>query len=106
VRSARSTDVPLLTPLREPLFAWSGANSAFAALIRSVAIRDVGFEVAPDAYVRADDRSGSPTAQRLFATTGTAGQPAGNEHRTRPRTSTSMAPSSHPRTSSSSSSHT
>lgn len=56
VRSARSTDVPLLTPLREPLFAWSGANSAFAALIRSVAIRDVGLEIAPDAYVRADDR--------------------------------------------------
>ena len=56
VRSARSTDVPLLTPLREPLFAWSGANGAFAALIRSVAIRDVGFEVAPEAYLRADDR--------------------------------------------------
>lgn len=57
IRSARSTDVPLLTPLREPIFAWSGANSAFAALIRSVAIRDIGFEAQPSAYVRAADRS-------------------------------------------------
>ena len=56
IRSARSTDVPLLTPLRAPLFAWSGANAAFASLIRSVAIRDVGFETSPGAYSRADDR--------------------------------------------------
>jgi len=57
IRSARSTDVPLLTPLREPIFAWSGANSEFAALIRSVAIRDIGFEAQPGAYVRSPDRS-------------------------------------------------
>jgi len=57
IRSARSTDVPLLTPLREPIFAWSGANTEFAALIRSVAIRDIGFEAQPGAYVRASDRS-------------------------------------------------
>ncbi len=56
IRSARSTDVPLLTPLRQPLFAWSGANAAFAQLIRSVAIRDVGFEAEPAAYTRASDR--------------------------------------------------
>ncbi len=57
IRSARSTDVPILTPLRQPLFAWSGANAAFAALIRSVAIRDVGFDAQPSAYSRAADRS-------------------------------------------------
>ena len=56
IRSARSTDVPLLTPLQQPLFAWSGANAAFAALIRSVAIRDVGFEAEPSSYTRASDR--------------------------------------------------
>lgn len=56
IRSARSTDVPLLTPLRQPLFAWSGANAAFAALIRSVAIRDVGLEAEPGVYERAADR--------------------------------------------------
>ena len=57
IRSARSTDVPLLTPLREPLFAWSGANEAFAAFIRSFAIRDVGVEAEPGAYERLPDRS-------------------------------------------------
>ena len=56
IRSARSTDVPLLTPLRQPLFAWSGANAAFAQLIRSVAIRDVGFEAEAAQYTRASDR--------------------------------------------------
>ncbi|NOX31721.1 MAG: DUF3048 domain-containing protein [Actinobacteria bacterium] len=56
IRSARSTDVPILTPLQQPLFAWSGANAAFAALIRSVAIRDVGFDAQPSAYSRAADR--------------------------------------------------
>lgn len=57
IRSARSTDVPLLTPLREPLFAWSGANEPFSAFIRSFAIRDVGVEAAPGAYERLPDRS-------------------------------------------------
>ena len=60
VRSARSTDVPLLTPMREPLFAWSGANEAFANLIRSVAIRDVGVDAQPDLYVR-DPERGAPS---------------------------------------------
>jgi len=66
IRSARSTDVPLLTPLREPIFAWSGANSAFAALIRSVAIRDIGLEAQPGAYIRATDR---PAPSNLMTST-------------------------------------
>lgn len=66
IRSARSTDLPLLTPLREPLFAWSGANSAFASLIRSVAIRDVGFEAEPGAYRRDADR---PAPSNLMTST-------------------------------------
>jgi len=83
VRSARSTDVPLLTPLREPLFAWSGANGAFAALIRSVAIRDVGFEIAPAEYERADDRSAPSdlmtTSDGLYALVDVEGDHAPNE---------------------------
>ncbi|MCB0990975.1 MAG: DUF3048 domain-containing protein [Acidimicrobiales bacterium] len=66
VRSARSTDVPLLTPLNQPLFAWSGANEAFANLIRSVAIRDVGFEAQPSAYER---RAGRRAPSNLFTST-------------------------------------
>lgn len=57
VRSARSTDVPLLMPFTMPLFAWSGANAAFAQLLDETAVIDVGVENRPEAYVRRDDRS-------------------------------------------------
>ncbi len=66
VRSARSTDVPLLTPLNQPLFAWSGANEAFANLIRSVAIQDVGFEAHSSVYER---RAGRRVPSNLFTST-------------------------------------
>ncbi|MCP3936099.1 MAG: DUF3048 domain-containing protein [Actinomycetia bacterium] len=66
VRSARSTDVPLLTPLNQPLFAWSGANEAFANLIRSVAIQDVGLEAHPSVYER---RAGRRSPSNLFTST-------------------------------------
>ncbi|HEX9995423.1 MAG TPA: DUF3048 domain-containing protein [Acidimicrobiales bacterium] len=56
VRSARSTDVALLTPLHGPLFAWAGANPEFTALVRAAPLVDVGFEVAADAYERTEDR--------------------------------------------------
>lgn len=57
VRSARSTDLPILDELGRPLFAWSGANPTFAAAVRSADVVDVGAAAAPDAYRRSDDRS-------------------------------------------------
>lgn len=56
VRSARTTDIALTAPLANPLFAWSGANAAFAAAIRSAALVDVGYDAAPDHYRRRRDR--------------------------------------------------
>jgi len=56
VRSARSSDLPILAELGRPLFAWSGANPTFAAAVRAADIVDVGLAAAPDAYRRADDR--------------------------------------------------
>ncbi len=60
VRSARSTDVPLLMPLVEPLFAWSGSNARFAEALQVASVVDVGFERRPDAYTRRPDR-GAPS---------------------------------------------
>lgn len=56
VRSARTTDVGLYKPLGTPLFAWSGANAAFAASVRASGIVDVGYETATPHYYRARDR--------------------------------------------------
>lgn len=57
VRSARSTDVPLLAELGRPLFSWSGANPTFAEAVRAANVVDVGAEAAPAAYQRDTDRS-------------------------------------------------
>jgi hypothetical protein len=60
VRSARTTDIPLFTPLLHPLFAWSGANAGFAPLIQSSPIVDVGYYVLGKAeYHRDAHRPGS-----------------------------------------------
>jgi hypothetical protein len=56
VRSARMTDIPLLMPLANPLFSWSGSNAAFADLLRTTAIVDVGVDAEPGLYVRNGDR--------------------------------------------------
>jgi Protein of unknown function (DUF3048) N-terminal domain/Protein of unknown function (DUF3048) C-terminal domain len=56
VRSARSTDLLILTELGRPLFAWSGANATFAAAVEAADLVDVGFEAADDAYRRDDGR--------------------------------------------------
>jgi len=57
VRSARSTDVPLLMPLKTPMFVWSGANTAFSDMLDRRAVADVGVEARPDGYLRRDDRN-------------------------------------------------
>ncbi len=67
IRSARSTDVPILLSLQDPLFAWSGANAAFAKLIQGADVKDVGYSAAPlGTYEVAEDRS---APSNLFSST-------------------------------------
>jgi hypothetical protein len=56
VRSARTTDIAIFTPLHRPLFAWSGANADFLPLIRGAPIIDVGYDAASGAFHRTSDR--------------------------------------------------
>jgi hypothetical protein len=56
VRSARSSDIGILSMLHRPLFAWSGANAEFARRIRESNVADVGYDVASGYYYRAADR--------------------------------------------------
>lgn len=57
VRSARSTDLFILTELGRPLFAWSGANPTFAAAVTAADLIDVGVTAVPDAYQRDPNRA-------------------------------------------------
>lgn len=56
VRSARTSDLGVLSTLNRPFFAWSGANDFFVAIIRAANISDVGYSVASGHYYRAGDR--------------------------------------------------
>jgi hypothetical protein len=56
VRSARTSDIAIFTPLNRPFFAWSGANATFAQRIRAAEIVDVGFDALTDAYYREPGR--------------------------------------------------
>lgn len=67
IRSARSTDVPILMSLQSPLFAWSGANAAFAELIQGANIKDVGYSAAPLGTYTADPSRSAPS--NLFSST-------------------------------------
>lgn len=66
VRSARSTDVALVGPLRRPLFAYAGTNAAFQRLVDAAPLVDVGFNKASGEYRR---QGGRPAPYNLFATT-------------------------------------
>jgi DUF3048 family protein len=66
VRSARSTDIALVSPLNRPLFAYSGANDVFKRYVAGAPLVDVGVERCPAQYHRDDARS-SP--YNLFSTT-------------------------------------
>ncbi len=66
VRSARSTDIALAAPLRRPLFAYSGTNSAFQQLLKTAPLVDVGVDVAPGDYARVRER---PAPYNLFSST-------------------------------------
>ena len=52
VRSARTSDIAIFTPLHRPFFAWSGANGTFARRIRDAAVRDVGWDALTAEYYR------------------------------------------------------
>jgi hypothetical protein len=56
VRSARTTDLLIMSSLERPLFAWSGANAGVVAQVAESPLVDVGYDAAPDRYTRAGDR--------------------------------------------------
>ena len=56
VRSARSTDIAFASALHKPLFAYSGANPTFLALVHSAPLVDVGVDKNPSAYHRDGSR--------------------------------------------------
>ena len=56
VRSARTSDIAIVSPLRHPYFAWSGANPTFARRIRAAALKDVGYDVLSGEYFREGSR--------------------------------------------------
>jgi hypothetical protein len=63
VRSARTSDIPIVSVLNRPFFAWSGANIPFTQRIRSANIEDVGVDRATEEYTR--DR-GRPAPSNLM----------------------------------------
>jgi len=66
VRSARSTDIRLISALRHPLFAYSGANATFQRYVHEAPLVDVGFDAHSDRYHRDTAR---PSPYNLFSET-------------------------------------
>jgi hypothetical protein len=66
VRSARSTDIGVVSPLNYPLFAYSGANDVFKQYVREAPLVDVGVENQPSKYFREPSRS---APNNLFSST-------------------------------------
>ena len=56
VRSARTSDIAIFTPLHQPFFAWSGANATFARRIRAAELTDVGYDARTSEYFREPGR--------------------------------------------------
>jgi hypothetical protein len=81
VRSARTTDLHLMSPLGRPLFAWSGANAGVVAQVRGSDLVDVGHDAASRAYRRAGDR---PAPYNLMSSTGELWAAAPDEERPPP----------------------
>ena len=81
VRSARSTDLVFAQQLGRPLFAYSGANTVFADLVRKAPLVDVGVDRFPALYRRQRER---PSPYNLFSETrGLYG--SAPDHKTPPR---------------------
>jgi hypothetical protein len=57
VRSARSTDIRIVSALHHPLFAYSGANATFQRYVHEAPLVDVGVDAYPDRYHRDNSRT-------------------------------------------------
>ena len=57
VRSARTSDIAIVSALHRPYFAWSGANATFAQRIRAANLVDVGYDARSGEYFRESSRS-------------------------------------------------
>jgi hypothetical protein len=57
VRSARSTDIKIVSALHHPLFAYSGANEVFKQYVHDAPLVDVGVDNYPDRYHRDTSRT-------------------------------------------------
>ncbi|MEY2399572.1 MAG: hypothetical protein QOJ00_2746 [Actinomycetota bacterium] len=68
VRSARTSDLHVAEPLGRPLFAYSGTNSHFQALIDRAPVIDISPNKLPGAYHR-DSRDGRSAPYNLFSST-------------------------------------
>jgi len=66
VRSARTTDIRLISALHHPLFAYSGANATFQRYVHEAPLVDVGFDAHGDRYHRDSAR---PSPYNLFSET-------------------------------------
>lgn len=66
VRSARTTDIHLVTPLARPLFSYSGTNTTFQKQIDAAPLVDIGIDKQPGLYNRRKDR---PALYNLFSAT-------------------------------------
>jgi hypothetical protein len=66
VRSARSTDINIVSAFNKPLFAYSGANQVFKDYVAKAPLVDVGVENYPDRYHRDGAR---PSPNNLFSIT-------------------------------------
>jgi hypothetical protein len=82
IRSGRTTDIPIIGSLNEPVFAWSGANLVHAALLRRQSMVDLGAQ-SRNEYTREPERPGTynlmSEAQILYdiaAARGDGGTPA------------------------------
>jgi Protein of unknown function (DUF3048) N-terminal domain/Protein of unknown function (DUF3048) C-terminal domain len=56
VRSARTSDIAIVSALHRPYFAWSGANATFARRIRAANLVDVGYDARSGEYFREPSR--------------------------------------------------
>ena len=93
VRSARTTDIRLISALRHPLFAYSGANATFQRKVHEAPLVDVGFDAHSDRYHRDSAR---PSPYNLFSRprSSSTSRRTGPYH---PRPSSPIAPRAHRR---------
>ena len=66
VRSARTSDPPLLTGFDSPLFAYSGANRGTREVVKDSDLTDVGYDTSRESYWRSTSRS---APHNLFTST-------------------------------------